>query len=110
MPQEEVVKVKLPGPEWLVQVGIVFSLMAGQEEQERAPAGEGHEGCVPECRCHPLGCKDLKWSKETEPQVSALGGTTGWGQIHHVGSVRHDEGLGRAGDGKEGTGREIGIR
>lgn len=25
-------------------------------------------------------------------------------------SVRHDEGLGRAGDGKEGMGREIGIR
>lgn len=74
MPQEKVVKVKLPGPEWLVQVGIVFSPMAGQEEQERAPAGEGHEGCVPECGCHPVGCKDLKWSKETEPQVSALGG------------------------------------
>lgn len=34
-PGRKVVKVKLPRPEWLVQLGTAFGPMVGQEEQER---------------------------------------------------------------------------
>lgn len=73
MPREEVVKAKLPRPEWLVSWEQRLAPWQGRKSKKHSTGWRRHEGCVPDFGLHPVGGKDLKWSKELSLE------SVGWG-------------------------------